>query len=154
MYKDYRGIYNQLVENTYRLPSPATVPANTISSLWIWKGVSATLQSGRYTLSYPRGRYVYLMWVWCWASVSATLDQHWNCIGWMYRDLLGYCSGFCMYSHCCCKISFKILHIPHSHCPPVNLHKTTICKKSIYFAYGQIRCTLRSVMRCAEICIS
>ena len=22
---------------------------------WIWKGVSATLQSGRYTLSYPRG---------------------------------------------------------------------------------------------------
>ena len=29
-----------------------------ISSLWIWKGVSATLQSGRYTLSYPMGRYV------------------------------------------------------------------------------------------------
>ena len=26
------------------------------SSPWIWKGVSATLQSGRYTLSYPRGR--------------------------------------------------------------------------------------------------
>ena len=27
-----------------------------ISSLWIWKGVSATLPSGRYTLSYPRRR--------------------------------------------------------------------------------------------------
>ena len=26
-----------------------------MSSPWIWKGVSATLQSGRYTLSYPRG---------------------------------------------------------------------------------------------------
>ena len=26
------------------------------TSLWIWKGVSATLQSGRYTLSYPKGR--------------------------------------------------------------------------------------------------
>ena len=26
------------------------------SALWIWKGVSATLQSGGYTLSYPRGR--------------------------------------------------------------------------------------------------
>ena len=29
-----------------------------ISSLWIWKGVSATLQSGRYTLSYPSRRFV------------------------------------------------------------------------------------------------
>ena len=28
-----------------------------ISSLWIWKGVSATWQSGRYTLLYPKGRY-------------------------------------------------------------------------------------------------
>ena len=28
-----------------------------ISFLWIWKGVSATSQSGRCTLSYPRGRY-------------------------------------------------------------------------------------------------
>ena len=26
------------------------------SSPWIWKGVSATSQSGRYTLSYPRWR--------------------------------------------------------------------------------------------------
>ena len=25
-----------------------------------WKGVSATLQSGRYTLSYPRGLYIIL----------------------------------------------------------------------------------------------
>ena len=29
-----------------------------ISSPWIWKGASATLQSGRYTLSYLRGRYM------------------------------------------------------------------------------------------------
>ena len=28
-------------------------------SPWIWKGVSATLQSGRYTLSYPRGRRIH-----------------------------------------------------------------------------------------------
>ena len=28
------------------------------SSPWIWKGVSATSQSGRYTLSYPSGRHV------------------------------------------------------------------------------------------------
>ena len=27
------------------------------SSPWIWKGLSTTLESGRYTLSYPRGRY-------------------------------------------------------------------------------------------------
>ena len=27
--------------------------------LWIWKGVSATLSSGRYTLSYPSGRYIW-----------------------------------------------------------------------------------------------
>ena len=27
---------------------------------WILKDVSATLQSGRYTISYPRGRYVYI----------------------------------------------------------------------------------------------
>ena len=27
-----------------------------MSSPWIWKGVSATLYNGRYTLSYPRGR--------------------------------------------------------------------------------------------------
>ena len=33
--------------------------ANNISSPWIWKGVSATLSSGRYTLSYPRWRYVF-----------------------------------------------------------------------------------------------
>ena len=26
---------------------------------WIWKVVSATLWSGKYTLSYPRGRYIY-----------------------------------------------------------------------------------------------
>ena len=32
------------------------------SSPWIWKGVSATLQSGRYTLSYPRGRNKVLVW--------------------------------------------------------------------------------------------
>ena len=31
---------------------------NNISSPWIWKGVSATLQSGRYTLSYPTRRYI------------------------------------------------------------------------------------------------
>ena len=31
---------------------------NSISSPWILKGVSATLQSGRYNLSYPRGRFV------------------------------------------------------------------------------------------------
>ena len=31
-----------------------------ISSPWIWKGVSATWKSGRYTLSYPRGRF-YIM---------------------------------------------------------------------------------------------
>ena len=31
---------------------------HVISSPWIGKGVSATLQSGRYTLSYPRGRFV------------------------------------------------------------------------------------------------
>ena len=30
---------------------------NTISSPWVWKGVSATLSSGRYILSYPSGRY-------------------------------------------------------------------------------------------------
>ena len=29
------------------------------SSPWIWKGVSATSQSGRYTLSYPRGQYTW-----------------------------------------------------------------------------------------------
>ena len=29
-----------------------------LSSLWIWKGVSATLQSGRYTLSYLKRRYI------------------------------------------------------------------------------------------------
>ena len=29
-----------------------------MSSLWIWKGVSATLQSSKYTLSYPRRRCV------------------------------------------------------------------------------------------------
>ena len=29
---------------------------NNISSPWIWKGVSTTLQSGRYTLLYPRVR--------------------------------------------------------------------------------------------------
>ena len=28
-----------------------------LSSLWIWKGVYATLQSDRYTFSYLRGRY-------------------------------------------------------------------------------------------------
>ena len=34
-------------------------PQPTIISFpWIWKGVCATLQSGRYTLSYPRGRYI------------------------------------------------------------------------------------------------
>ena len=32
-----------------------------ISSPWIWKGVSATLQSGRYTLSYPRVHPVIIM---------------------------------------------------------------------------------------------
>ena len=31
-------------------------PFGNMSFPWIWKGVSATLQSGRYTLSYPRGR--------------------------------------------------------------------------------------------------
>ena len=31
------------------------------SSSWIWKGVSATLQSGRYTPSYPRGRIIVLL---------------------------------------------------------------------------------------------
>ena len=30
--------------------------SHIISSPWIWKGVSATLPSGRYTLSYPRWR--------------------------------------------------------------------------------------------------
>ena len=33
------------------------------SSPWIWKGVSATSQSGRYTLSYPRGRHMYIFQV-------------------------------------------------------------------------------------------
>ena len=32
-----------------------------IRPLWIWKGVSATLQSGRYTLSNPRGRVILVM---------------------------------------------------------------------------------------------
>ena len=32
------------------------VQAFNQSSPWIWKGVSATLQSDRYTISYPRGR--------------------------------------------------------------------------------------------------
>ena len=36
-----------------------------ISSPWIWKGVSTTWQSGRYTLSYPRGRYVGQLWLRC-----------------------------------------------------------------------------------------
>ena len=40
-------------DNTQR-----TVYVIYISSLWIWKGVSATLQSGKYTLSYPRRRCV------------------------------------------------------------------------------------------------
>ena len=31
-----------------------------ISLPWIWKGVSATWQSGRYALSYPRGRFVHV----------------------------------------------------------------------------------------------
>ena len=34
-------------------PVPFQMQVNK-SSPWIWKGVSATLQSGRYTLSYPR----------------------------------------------------------------------------------------------------
>ena len=34
-------------------------PHVIISSPWIWKGVYATLQSGRYTLPYPRGRFVH-----------------------------------------------------------------------------------------------
>ena len=29
-----------------------------VSPPWTWQGVSATLQSGRYTLLYQRGRYV------------------------------------------------------------------------------------------------
>ena len=34
---------------------------NSITSPWIWKGVSATSQSSRYTLSYPRWRLHYKM---------------------------------------------------------------------------------------------
>ena len=33
------------------------------SSPWIWKGVSATLQSGRYTLLYPMGRCDRRVWM-------------------------------------------------------------------------------------------
>ena len=33
-----------------------------ISSPWLWKGVYATSQSGRYTLSYPMGRYICMYW--------------------------------------------------------------------------------------------
>ena len=39
-------------------PLSVTLSLTNVSSPWIWKGVSATLKSGRYTLSYPRGRYV------------------------------------------------------------------------------------------------
>ena len=35
-----------------------------ITSPWIWKGVSATFQSGRYTLSCPRGRYLVICISW------------------------------------------------------------------------------------------
>ena len=38
-------------------------------SPWIWKGVSATLWSGRYTLSYPRGRIVYTLLFLCRTSL-------------------------------------------------------------------------------------
>ena len=34
------------------------IEASNISSPWIWNSVSATLQSGRYTLSYPKGRII------------------------------------------------------------------------------------------------
>ena len=40
------------------VPLSACVQSTYLSCPWIWKGVSATLQSGRYTLSYPRRRCV------------------------------------------------------------------------------------------------
>ena len=44
-----------------------SIPEPTVhiyTSSWIWKGVTATLQSGRYTLSYPRWRHRYSVEIW------------------------------------------------------------------------------------------
>ena len=49
LYYDHRGVIDLTRSKTNR--------TNFISSPWIWKGVSATFPSGRYTLSYLRGRY-------------------------------------------------------------------------------------------------
>ena len=48
------SVYHHYQNNTYSRPKQtcgAHIQQLKISSPWIWKGVSATLQSGRYTLS-------------------------------------------------------------------------------------------------------
>ena len=52
------------------------------SSPWIWKGVSATSQSGRYTLAYPKGRYTLSLY-----SFSAALMWEWINPTWSYECL-------------------------------------------------------------------
>ena len=71
-----------------------------ISSPWVWKGVSATSQSGRYTLSCPRGRFVYEMGVinqypgepqtktlaqWWTNIIIAKLGQRWPDVLWLLK---------------------------------------------------------------------
>ena len=48
---------NELLCMEYQ-PKVSFAVSNHYSFPWRWKGVSATLLSGRYTLSYPRGRIV------------------------------------------------------------------------------------------------
>ena len=50
--------WNPYKRYEYRNHNCNAVVDKHILSAWIWKGVSATLQAGRYTLSYPRGRFV------------------------------------------------------------------------------------------------
>ena len=59
--------------NVLRIP----LPMFYLSSPRIWKGVSATLQSGKYTLSYTRGRYVIYpsFWSICSAPLISPTQQ-------------------------------------------------------------------------------
>ena len=50
---EYLFIATWINEVLYHVAVSITYDATSFP--WIWKGVSATLQSGRYTFSYPRG---------------------------------------------------------------------------------------------------
>ena len=56
---DTHSLYNIDTKCSLLLYDPFKLCVLSKSSPWISKGVSATLQSGRYTLSHPRGRYIY-----------------------------------------------------------------------------------------------